>query len=466
MKTYQDLVENTNRADFIPKAIQDHKNSEMYHIAFDAEEYYHRRNVTILKYQKLLYNLEGKAIPDRFSANHKLTNNYFGQFMDQLSGYLLGNGLILEDKNNKDKLGKDFDRKLLSAGCSSLVQGAAFGFWNLNRLDVFKLTEFVPLWDEETGALRAGIRFWQIDADRPLRATLYEADGYTEYIKRKNKSLEILYDKRPYMQIIRTSEADGAEIVDGKNYPGFPIVPLWGNDLHQSELVGLRSKIDGYDLISSGFINDIDDVSQIYWILKNAGGMKEEDLAQFIERLHVVRAATLEDGAEAEAHTVEIPYQARETALDRINRDLYRDAMIVNVAELSAGAKTATEINAAYTPMDIKTDHFEANVTEFLHGIFALAGIDDEPSYKRNRVQNMPEETQMVLSAAQYLDDRTLLSKLPWLTPDEVDTVMKNMAGLEMQRFQTVNNQQPVQSQNQSEQNQPGVNTDGNNEES
>ena len=28
----------------------------------------------------------------------------------------------------------------------------------------------------------------------------------------------------------------------------------------------------------------------------------------------------------------------------------------------------------------------------------------------------------MVLSAAQYLDTRTLLEKLPWLTPEEVDT--------------------------------------------
>lgn len=435
MKTYQDLEQNTDRAAFILEAIRDHKASEMYLMAFDAEEYYHRRNVTISLYQKLLYTVEGKAVPDRFTPNHKLKSNYFGQFMDQLSGYLLGNGLTLNKKSNKDKLGQDFDLRLLSAGCSALVQGVAFGFWNLDRLDVFKLTEFVPLWDEETGALRAGVRFWQIASDRPLRATLYEMDGYTEYIQRKGKALEVLRPKRAYIQIIRSSEADGTEILDGVNYPGFPIVPLWGNDLHQSELVGLRSKIDCYDLISSGFANDLDQASLIYWTLKNAGGMDEADLAKFIERMKVVHAAAVEDGVEVESHTQDVPYQSRTAYLERLDHDLYKDAMIVNVAELSAGAKTATEINAAYTPMDIKTDHFEANVTRFLRGIFGLAGIEDEPSYKRNRVQNMPEETNMVLSAAQYLDDKTLLSKLPWLTPDEVDQVLKARDETEMKRF-------------------------------
>lgn len=469
MKTFQDLQASTNQADFIMEAIRDHKASEMYNIAFDAEEYYRRRNVTILRYQKLLYTLEGTAIPDRFTPNYKLASNYFGRFMDQASGYLLGNGVTLKSSSKK-KLGKDFDRKVLAAGCSALVQAVSFGFWNLDHLEVFKLTEFVPLKDEETGALCAGIRFWQVTQDRPLRATLYEMDGYTEYIKRKNSSLEVLKEKRPYILTIRSSEADGTEIMDGRNYPGFPIVPLWGNDMHQSEIIGMREAIDCYDLIKSGFANDLDQASLIYWTLKNAGAMDDVDLAQFIERMKVVHAVALDDGVEAESHTQDVPYQSRTTYLAQLDSDMYKDAMIVNVAELSAGNKTATEINAAYTPMDIRTDHFEANVTEFLQGIFALAGIEDEPSYKRNRIQNQLEETQMVLQSAQYLDDETLLNKLPFLTPDEVEQVLERRAKTEMQRFSTVPNQtQPGQQGNnpsQNEKNQPEVTTGGDEAES
>ena len=195
---------------FIQFAINDHKASAMYRIAFDAEEYDRQRNITIMSYQKLLYTLSGKAVPDNYSANHKVASNFFNRFVTQENQYLLGNGMTLEKEANKKKLGQDFDTVLQKAGRNALVQGVCFGFWNLDHLEIFKLTEFVPLYDEETAALMSGIRYWQIDSDKPLRATLYELDGYTDYVKRKNKGMEVLHEKRPYKQIVRQSEADGA----------------------------------------------------------------------------------------------------------------------------------------------------------------------------------------------------------------------------------------------------------------
>ena len=31
--------------------------------------------------------------------------------------------------------------------------------------------------------MKAGIRFWQVAQDKPMRATLYESDGFTEYFQ-------------------------------------------------------------------------------------------------------------------------------------------------------------------------------------------------------------------------------------------------------------------------------------------
>lgn len=446
MKTYQDMQKTGNKPVFIMEAIREHKASAMYNIAFDAEEYDRQRNVTIMRYQKVLYTLTGKAVPDTFTANHKIASNFFNRFVTQQNQYLLGNGVTLGKDSNKKKLGADFDLRLQQAGRAALVQGVSFGFLNLDHLEVFKLTEFVPLWNEDTGALMAGIRFWQVAADKPLRATLYELDGYTEYVKRpKEPTLTELAEKRSYKQIVTQSAADGTQIIDGGNYPGFPIVPLWGNPHHQSELVGQREGIDCYDLIKSGFANDLDDASLIYWTLENSGGMDDVDLAQFIERMKTLHAAA---GAGAQAHTIDVPYQGRTAYLERLEQDLYNDAQIVNVSALSAAQKTATEINAAYTPMDLKTDQYEYCVREFLIGIFALAGIEDEPKFTRNRIQNELEQTQMVLMAAQYLDDETLLNKLPWLTPEEVQQIMDRRNDTEASRFQAMlqqqNQQQPT----------------------
>lgn len=442
MKTYQDLQSAGDVKAFIMQAIAEHRGSRMYKIAADAELYDRKQNVTILAYQKLLYTLSGQAVPDNYSANFKIVSGFFNRFITQLNQYLLGNGVILKSKK---RLGADFDAKLQQIGRAALVQGVAFGLWNLDKLEIFKLTEFAPLYDEENGALMAGIRFWQIDGDKPLRATLYEIDGYTDFIKRDKKGLEILNPKRTYRQIVKRSVMDGVQIFNGGNYPGFPIVPLWGNPQHQSELIGLREGIDAYDLIKSGFANDLDDASMIFWTLENVGGMDDIDLAKFVERMKTVKAAVVDaDGAKAEAHTIDVPYAAREAMLERIQKDLYRDAQVLDVDVISASAKTATEIRAAYQPMDNKVDQYEYCVLQFLSELFKIVGVNDEPKFTRSRIVNQMEETQMILMAAQYLDDETLLNKLPWLTPEEVKLIIERRDDSEMKRFGGTNDENLV----------------------
>lgn len=443
MKTYQDLLEAKDKAAFILEAINEHKTSSAYKIAVDAEEYARRRNVTILQYQRLLYTISGKAVPDTYSANYKLTSNFFSRFVTQENQYLLGNGVTLEKEANKAKLGSDFDQRLQEVGRNALVQGEGFGFWNFDHLEAFKFTEFVPLRDEDTGALMSGIRFWQIAANKPLRVTLFELDGYTEYIKRKSEDLTALDGKHTYRNATVSSSMDGTLVYDLGNYPGFPVVPLWGNPYHQSELVGLRESIDCYDLIKSGFANDLDDASMIYWTLQNSGGMSDVDLKQFVERMKTVKAATMDDGVTAEAHTIEVPYQSRVAYLERLEHDMYRDAQILDVDSLSAAQKTATEISAAYQAMDNKVDQYEYCVLDFLQGIFAVAGIVDTPTFKRSKITNQLEQTQMVLMAAQYLDDETILNKMPWLTPEEVRDVLDRRDETEQQRFATVPEEPP-----------------------
>lgn len=416
------------RVDFILAAIHEHKASEMYKIAYDAELYDKQLNVTIMTYQKLLYTMSGKAVPDNYSANHKVASNFFNRFVTQENQYLLGNGVTLEGKNNKDKLGKDFDVTLQKAGRNALVQAVCFGFWNLDHLEIFKLTEFVPLYDEETAALMAGIRYWQVDANKPLRTTLFEFDGYTDYIMTRNKDMTTLKPKRAYKQVVRQSEADGTEILEGKNYPGFPIVPLWGNLHRQSELVGLRQSIDAYDLIKSGFANDLDDATQIYWIVSGGGGMDDVDMARLRERLKITKIAGTEDSEQTiSAQTVEIPYASRTAYLDRLEQDMYNDYQALNVSSISGGQKTATEIMAAYQPFDNKVDQFEYCVIDFLQGLFQIIGIEDNPTFTRTKIPTQSEDMQVLLMAAPYLDDEYVTRKVCAILgdPDAAEEILK-----------------------------------------
>ena len=446
MKTYQDLLacgENeAARRDFIIAAINDHKATPEYKIARDAEMYMKTLNPTIMEYKKLLYTITGEVVPDNFSANHKCASSFFKRFVTQENQYLLGNGVSFGEDSTKERLGGDgFDLQLQKAGRFALIGGVSFGFANLDHIEVFRYTEFKPLWDEEDGALKAGIRYWQVADDKPLRATLYELDGYTEYIKRKGGELEVLKEKKPYQQIVATSEADGTEILYGQNYPTFPIVPLWGNPEHQSELVGIRSQIDAYDLIKSGFANDLDDASMIYWTITNAGGMDDVDLAQFLERMKVVKAAVVGDdasgNAKAEAHTLDVPYQSREAYLTRLEADMYKDAMALDTTQIAAGQVTATQIEAAYEPLNEKCDMYEYCINEFIQGILAVFGIEDSPSFVRSKMANKSEDIQALLSGAEYLSQTYITEKLLTILGDidKVDDVLNQIADESITRF-------------------------------
>lgn len=132
---------------------------------------------------------------------------------------------------------------------------------------------------------------------------------------------------------------------------------------------------------------DLDDISQGYWVLKDCGGMDDIDFEKFFDRVRATRVAGLpdgDDGAVAEPHSIEIPSVAREAALERIKTDMYEDFQAFNVSTLMGGQKTATEINAAYTPLDLKTDGFEYCVLDCLYELFQLAGIDENLTFKRN----------------------------------------------------------------------------------
>jgi hypothetical protein len=405
--------------EFVLSAIREHKGSDLYKTAYDAELYYKHQNPAIMRFQKFVHNQFGQKVPDIWSANNKIASNWYNYFTAQAVSYLLGNGVTFGKKEaTKDKLGKDFDKKVQDIATHAKNGGVAFGFWNLDHLECFDLTEFVPLYDEDDGGLKAGIRFWQIDDSKPMRATLYELDGYTDYIKRKDKDVEVFHDKRAYTQIVTRNDVEGETILDGAPPAGFPIVPLW-NVNRQSDIVGNRGTIDAYDLMVSGLINNVSDGEFIYWILKNCGGMSELDDAKFIEQLKLTHTAHADgdDGASVEAHNVSVEFEATAEAIDTLERQLFKDFMALKVDDIAAGA-TNDQIQAAYEPINQKTDQFEYQVTDFIQGILELAGIEDEPTYTRSQMSNQGELLEMVLQCAEHLDDEYVTTKILTLLGD------------------------------------------------
>ena len=447
--TYQDLERASDRPSLVLAAIRQHQSSGAFRCALDADQYDRQRNVTVRRYVQTIFDLTGSKLVDFTASNSRICSNFFHRLNTQRVMYSLGQGVSFiglgegGDDTTKFMLGPHFDRDLVDLAYLALIHGVSFGFWNLDRLYVFPLTEFVPFWDEREGTLRAGARFWRLTPDDPMQAVLYEEDGYTRFESRQDGSderserLVVTEEKRQYIEHVAVVPADGQEqVIAGENYSALPVVPLWGSRLRQSTLVGMRPAIDSYDLIRSGFANDLQDCAQIYWTISNAGGMTDADLQRFMDRLRLQHVAVVDsDEDQAVSPSVqEPPYAARKQYLDDIRAQIYEDFGALDVHTVAAGA-TNDHIDAAYQPMDEEASDFEYQVSEFVQQVLALMGVEDQPVFHRTRISNQAEQVSMVVQAAQWLDQETILRKLPNIRPDEVPVILGRLAEEEQDRM-------------------------------
>lgn len=468
MLTYDDLLKAGDneiaKGEFAESAVNQFIMTPEYKMAQLGYAYYNKHNVTIERYQKYLRTVTGRQIQDYYGANYKIKTLFFRRLVTQQVQYILGNGLTLDKPEDKKKLGDDFDYKLQTVAKQAMAGGVAFGFWNYDHLEVFGYADtpsqagFCPLKSEQDASVRAGVRFWfkQTGDHEISRYTLYEEDGYTEYVRNGTEDMQVLQKKRAY-KIKKQTIANGTVIdICEENYTRLPIVPLYANDSHESELVGIRESIDCYDMIKSGMANVIDDTSEIFWLISNSGGMDDTDLAQLIQRIKTTHAAVADTdgGGSVDAKVLSVPTEARQAMLELLRKDIYEDFQSLDVNTLSAAAKTTQEIQAAYQSMDNKCADFEYAVLDFVKNILDLAGINDEPSFVWNKVVNEKEQTEMILSAAQYLTDEVIVRKLPFLTPEEAEEIIAQRDADQQDQF--------TQADRQMEQEEPEEQEEGN----
>lgn len=447
MYTYQDFeaCPEADRPKFLLSVIAAHQSSETYKEAVLADEYDAQRNRTVIEFTRQVFSTSGVKVDDPTASDYRICSNFFHRLCTQRVMYSLGNGVSFVQPREggtgvdgvKDLLGGEaLDFTLLQAGLHAVEHGITFLLWDLDRLVEFPVTEFAPLWDEVDGRLRAGVRWWRIDDSRPMTVVLYEEEGVTRFRATKENALEQLGERRAYVTEIASTPAGGDEVVGERNYGPLPVVPMYGNRLGQSALVGMREAIDSYDLIRSGFADDLQDCAEIWWTVGNAGGMTDSDLARFRDRLKYLRIASVdtEAGQVAQPYTQDMPFQARQAYLTTIRSEIYESFGGLDVHTVAAGA-TNDHIDAAYQPMDENAADFEHWVAEALRQVLRLQGVDDSPVFKRQRISNQKEQVEMLVQEAAWLDEATILRKLPNLTPDEAQAVITANENEEMARM-------------------------------
>lgn len=446
IKTYQDFLQANKSPAFIQEALTLYKSSTFYAKALTAEAYFKGENTNILSRKAEIKNLSDGETNFSFTLNlnkTKIPTNFFKRLVIQESGTLLNNGVQLgsdkEIKNaserNINKMGMDFNSKNGIWGEKSKIHGKAYQMFNNGTTVIFSALEFMPLYDERSGEILAGVRFWQIDVDKPTYMTLYELDGYTEYKINSEKDAEIeeTQSKRGYIINVQKNNAQGEIDKSYDNYKSFPIVELKANEYGESELTrSLKEKIDCYDMIISDFGDIMHRIKGIQWVLEGFGGTFEEarTTLSMIEQLGF--AMTQEDGQKATPYPIEVPHGAVELALKALEKAIYDDYMGLNQDQITGGSLTNVAIRVAQDNLVKKVGRWKnQQVTPAIRRLLNFAGLgNDTIDFAYDLIVNDTENDTNIMSAftSGLVDLRTAISKLSFIEFDEVDRVFDALA--------------------------------------
>lgn len=454
--TWQDLQEcgedEGNRIAFVQRAIGIHESSPAFKAGREAGLFYRQIDEELENHIKTVYDMAGVAYEDKVSPNNKLSCNFFYVFTDQMVQYELGNGVSFDNPDIKEQLGNDFDYALQEMLTYAACDGISFALYTEGRgIEPFcfacrvegKEPYFVPLYDEDNGKLRAGIRYWRLSANKPLRATLYEPDGVTEFKEYRdadgNTGLRIMdgtTPKKPYKGVNVSSDAEGVYSESGANYDELPIIQMdYING--QSSLIGNKSKLHSFNMILSEYVNNVD-WNLLYWVLSNCDGMDAQDDINFVASIIKSHVFHLQDGVTAEPHQMQVQYEAREAILERLRRQLFFDFQAVDVERIAAGNVTTVEIRSSYNALERKCDKVEKYISRTIQQLLVLMGYDkDEPfHFQRAREINEQEAVQTAIMKAQFFGDEMTTKELAEISgkTDEFEEIQKKKAAEAMAR--------------------------------
>ena len=268
-----------------------------------------------------------------------------------------------------------------------------------------------------------GIQFWQVSVDRPMYVRLFELDGVTVF--RCRDGVETVQDTRPYLLYTL-----GGAVTGQGGYDALPVIPLRANaDAHSELTPAIKAKIDAYDNILSDFADNLDRANDVYWVLNNFGGTTD-DVAELLEEINRVKAvANLSDGSgvssTAEPRTIEVPYAARQAALQLLERALYQDFMALDMDLLTGGSLTNVAIRTAIANLNLKADRYEWQVRQFVANLLRLIGSPtDEIRFKRQAIANESETVADIAVMRGDIGRRTALRLNPYIQPEEVEGIL------------------------------------------
>ena len=345
----------------------------------DGVDYFNGNNVTIRNITRMFWSDKSKSMKvNPYVAQNRIGFNKFHDVVSQKVSTLLNEPPII-DGFDDDSFTKKLGFALKKTATYSSCCGVGWMFYSEdNQISVFNPVNCIAFRDDEdTSVIKAFIRYWKVstmtNSDSVEYAEVYTEDGMTKYRSGKAGSdFTQIAPIVPYREMVMSDfEGMRSEVVPTSR---IPLVELDNNDGRTSDLTPtLRAKIDIIDIVNSGFANNIQDFSDVYWVIKSGGDVNTDVFEEFmsdVSRTHKIVASG--DGSGAEPHQFEIPVQARSTFCDRMKTEIADETGVVDPKDLTGSSVTNVAIKAVTMKLRQRVSDFEWDVYNACQKVMGL----------------------------------------------------------------------------------------------
>ena len=419
-----------------------------------GQKYYEAEH-DIKDYRVFFIDADGQVKEDKTKSNIKISHPFFTELVDQEVQYMLSgkDGFIKSDNPELQteldayfNENEDFVAELYEVLTGAVSKGFeyAYAYKNSEGKTAFQCADSIGVVEvraKETDDGCEYVIYWYIDRigkdnKRIKRIQVWDSTQAYFYVQEEEGKIEL--DKsvpiNPRPHAIYKKDGD-----ESTYYEDFGFIPFFRLDNCKKQFSGLmpiKALIDDYDLMSCGLSNNIQDTNEALYVVK---GFQGDNLDELMLNVKAKKHIGVDEDGGIEVHTVDIPYQARQTKLDLDEKNIYRFGMGFNSAQLGDGNITNIVIKSRYALLDLKCNKLEIRLKQFMRKLLKIVlkeindmnGTDYQMKdvyfdFEREVMTNAADNAQIELTDAQkqqtqittllniasYLDNETLMQNI------------------------------------------------------
>lgn len=399
---------------------------------------YFNNDNDILYEEQYYYDNEGNKCVDETKKNNRLSHNFYGLLVKQKVGYLLGKPMNFNSTNKEvnklisDTLGDKWNITSQELLKNASNKGDEWLYCYIDERGVLDYTicpteQIIPLYNNGFKQVLEGvIRYYEIVTldGKSVSAIELWTQNEVSYFRLEEDNLQLLETKSHFS-------------INGKGYSFgvIPFVQFKNNEELTTDLSLVKSLIDNYDKVTSGLANDLEELQDTIYILK---GYQGTDSSEFMQNLRYYKLIKVDEDGGVDKLELHIPIEAKNSHLKRLEDDIYRLGMGVDVSAEKLGNSSGVALKFIYSLLDLKVDmsetQFKKSIRHLLKIISNWVRISDGIEFDRKEVKvtfnrsmlvNTKEQIVNVTNSIGMLSRETLLANHPFVT--DVDYELTKM---------------------------------------